>query len=486
MKKEIIIFSSVLLLTMAGCKKGYLEINNNPNNPTVTGPQFVLPNALTVTAGNQINAFTFVSEWMGYWAPSGSYAMNSNDLASYRQTTNFGDAIFQAEFHNLEDYNYVENSARTNNSPFYEAAAKIMKAYDFHQLVDMFNNIPYSEAFQGTAIIQPKYDDAKAIYESISLKLDTAVTLMKKPDAVAANNSDVLFGGDNSKWIKLANSLKLRILMRQTQMVGRSAYIQSEINKIIANGGGFLSTDAGVNPGFSAAQPNPFYNSKINTSGTYYEDFWRANQYPITFCKNNNDKRDSLIYAPASSDGSYVGNIIGSTINHPGNSTSTFGTGVLKAPSQDAILFTAAESYFLQAEAALRGYIPGVDAAALYKKGVQASFNYLGAGDASVYYSQPGNKNTTYEAASGFDEQLSVIIRQKWMAENTTTPFEAWCDYRRLHLPADTPLSQSPYVDVPSMPIRLLYPSSEYSTNAANVNAQGTINHHTSKIFWMP
>lgn len=468
-----------------GCKKGFLDINTNPNSATNTTPELVLPTAITATAGAQVNNFSFISEWMGYWAPSGSYAISSSDVASYKQTTSFGNGLFIGAYRNLEDLDYVEQAAIATKKPFYDAAAKTMKAYIFQQLVDLFNNVPYSDALHGTGSIQPKYDDGKAIYESIALKLDTAVTLMKRADAVGTASSDPLFKGNNGLWISFMNTLKLRILIRQTEVAGRGAYIQAGIAKIVANGGGFLTTDAGANPGYNSAQPNPFYGSFINTAGTYIGDFWRANKYYIDFDKSNNDPRYLRIYAPASSDGAYRGNVIGSPTNSPGNAASTFGPGVLKSPSQDAILMTAAESYFLQAEAVIRGYLTD-DAATLFKQGVQASFDFYGSGDASGYYSQPGNKNTTFEAATNFQEQLSVIIRQKWASENSTTPFEAYADYRRLHLPANIPISVSPFLDVPSIPTRLLYPSSEYDTNAANVNAQGSINHHTSKVFWMP
>jgi hypothetical protein len=222
-----------------------------------------------------------------------------------------------------------------------------------------------------------------------------------------------------------------------------------------------------------------------NVAGTYINDFWRANQFPITFCKANNDPRYKRLYAPTSVDPTlYQGNVIGSSSNHAGNASSTFGPGVLKSVAQPAIIFSAAESYFLQAEAVLRGWISG-DTLGLFNNGVQASFTYLGAGDATSYYQQSGNKNTNFEAATTFNEQLAVIIKQKWMAENTVTPFEAWADYRRLGLPAEIPLTASPFVDVLKIPYRILYPTSEYQTNASNVGVQGTIDHHTSKIFWM-
>jgi hypothetical protein len=68
------------------------------------------------------------------------------------------------------------------------------------------------------------------------------------------------------------------------------------------------------------------------------------------------------------------------------------------------------------------------------------------------------------------------------------TPFEAWSDWRRLGLPADISTaahSESPLIDnPPTIPIRILYPASEYITNTTNVDAQGTINGHTTPVFW--
>ena len=201
---------------------------------------------------------------------------------------------------------------------------------------------------------------------------------------------------------------------------------------------------------------------------------------------------DSLAATPSVS--VWQGNLLGSPTNRPGKDASTFGPGVLKSPSQSSIIFSAAESYFLQAEAALRGYTD-VDPGTLYNQGVTASFEYLNAvgygqttpdATATQYENQPSNINTNFAATTGFAQQLGVIIRQKWMAMNMVTPFEAWCDYRRTGLPANIPLSVSPSVDVLAIPLRILYPISEYTTNTANVNAQGTIDHHTSKIFWMP
>ena len=488
MKKLMIFFSGLIIVAGVGCKKDYLDINHNPNNATNTTPELVLPNALNVTATRQIISYTFISGWMGYWAVSGSYALNTSDFSTYKQTTDFGDGLWRNIYDNLEDYEYIENAGAAQNKPFYEAAAKIMEAYEYQQLVDMFNNVPYTNALQGTSQILPTYDKAQDIYDSLMVNLDAAVALMARSDAQASAGSDFLFGGDTQLWRQFANTLRLRILLRQSQ-IGRDSYIQGELAKIVAEGSGFLEQDAAVDPGYinSDGKMNPFYDFCFNSTGTYTQDFWRANQYYIDFDKANDDPRYKYVYQPTqSNDTVYAGVYLGQSTNAlVGTASSRFGPGVLKSFDQSAVILSAAESYFLQAEAVIRGWISG-DAGTLYQNGVQASFSYLGAGDASTYLSQAGNANVYWDESQSSAYKLALIIRQKWAAMNTVTPFEAWADYRRLHLPANIPLSQSPYVDVAAIPLRIVYPTVEYLTNAANVGAEGEINQHTDKVFWMP
>ncbi len=489
MKKLMIFLAGALLIGGIGCKKDYLNINTNPNSSTNASPELVLPAAMQNTAARQIApAYTFIRGWMVYWAISGSYAIGNNDFTTYHQTTSFGDGLWASIYDNLEDYDYVEKQGAAQGKPFFEAAAKIMKAYEYEQLVDMFGNVPYNEGLKGTQSIQPKYDDGQSIYDSLEANLAVAIDLMKSAPAVT-QTGDIMFGGDNTSWVKFANTLRLRLLLRQSQ-IGRDAYIQSQLTSIKADSLGFLDADAAVNPGYtnSEGKQNPFYGFAYNTTGTYTQDYWRANQYAIMFYRKNNDPRLTLYYGPTSSDptkyqGNYIGQQTGAFV---GSLSSIFGPGVLKSFDQPAVILSASESFFLQAEAALKGWIPG-DPKALYQSGVTASFEYLGVPDADAaaeaYYSQPGNPSVNYDAAT---DKLAIIIRQKWAAMNTVTPFEAWADYRRLHLPADIPLSQSPYVDVPAIPLKIIYPTVEYQTNAKNVPPQAQGAQHTEKIFWIP
>ena len=485
MKKLSIILLGALVLS--SCSKNFFDINQNPNASTNASVDLVLANAQTVTASRLIVAGNFqtITEWMNYWCPSGSYALSSSDGASYKETTDFGDGNWQASYRNLEDYDYVEKTATATNNYFYIGAAKAMKAFVYQQLVDQFNNIPYSEALQGTGNLTPKYDNAQSVYDDLEKQLKAAIVYFKRADAVGSTTQDVLFSGNNSRWIQFCNSLRLRMLIRQSQ-IGRGAYIQAEINDIVANGGGFLTTDAAVNPGYtnSTGKQNPFYGFCINTAGTYTQDFWRANKYIITFCTANNDPRYTFWYAPNSA-GNYIGCVVGFNTNPVGSVASVFGPGLLQSVSQSAVVFTASESYQLQAEAALKGWLPG-NAQTYFNNGVQAAFNYLGAGSmANAYYTQ-NNKQTNYGVCATDAERLACIIRQKYLGFHTTTPVEAWSDYRRLGLPADLPLSVHNQIDrqPPAIPIRLLYATSEYVTNPTNVPTG--IDYHTSKIFWMP
>lgn len=494
MKKITILFLCAALVATMGCKKNWLDVNTNPNSAADASPELVLPTVLNVAAARQITAYTFLSGWMGQWAVSGSYAPSNNDFSTYKQTTDFGGGLWASIYDNLEDIAYVEQKGIDQKKSFYEGAAKIMKAYEFQQLVDMFNNVPYTDALKGTTNILPKYDNAQDIYDSLMAGLDAAIVLMKRSDAVSTPASDILFGGDAGNWVKFANTLRLRILLRQSERADRSAYIQAHLASIAAED--FLDVEAGVNPGYvnTDGKMNPFYDFSYNSAGTYTQDFWRANQYAIQFSKDNNDPRYKRVYSATQSDPTlYQGNYIGQQVGaYVGSASSRFGPGVLKSYNQPAILMSAAESYFLQAEAILRGWLSGGDAAAkvAYENGVTASFVYLGVTNAvsaaATYYSQSGNKNTTWAATTTLAEKLALIMRQKWAALNTVTPFEIWADYRRLHLPADIPLTQNPAYDVLAIPLRIIYPTSEYQTNAENVQAQGDINQHTSKIWWMP
>ena len=485
--------TTVLLLAaalFASCKKEVLDINTDPNNPTtsVATAELVLPSALATTAAVMNNPtadarFAFAGIWMGQIAFSGNYAISTESL-SYSLTTTFGAAAFSSLYDNITDYDFVETKGIQQKNKFYEAVGKLMKAYCFQTLVDLYGNIPYSDALKGTVVSRPKYDDAKTIYESLGLKMDTAISQLKTlSDNGTTISGDIMFKGNATKWLQFASIVKLRLLLRQSERADRQAYIQTEKAKFTSSSL-FLTTDATINPGYlnSTGKTNPFWGSNINVSGTYTQDFYRGAQYAISFYQNNVDPRLGRFYKPiAGSTTVYQGNNFGDQglVN---SKTSEIGPGVLKSYDQASVLMLAAESYFIQSEAALRGWITG-DAKSLYQMGVQASFIYLGltAASATTYYSQAGNNQVNWDAAASMQDKIALINRQKWASETFINELEVYNEYRRLKLPADVPLSRSQY-STGKLPSRLLYPQREYDVNAVNVPAAAV----TDKIWWMP
>jgi len=301
------------------------------------------------------------------------------------------------------------------------------------------------------------------------------------------------------------------MLIHEAGMTSQAAYIQARLQEITAEGDGFLppGQNAWVNPGYSqnGNQQSPFFAEfGFNSTGGTTPDYisFKCNIYALNFYTNTNDTRLGYDYAPLTGYAGnppylYVGAPFG-TIGLPSpSSASSIGAympasasgpagprvGLLQSDAQNCPILTAAESLFLQAEAAERGWISG-DPQTLYQNAIDASYTYLLVTNpdsaSAAYYGQ----NIANVGWSASPNKLEAIIVQKWAALNGIDMLEVWSDYRRMHYPSDLPLSNSPNVVSQTPPVRLLYPQIEYQTNAANVNAEGTINQFTSKIFWIP
>lgn len=495
------------ILLSVGCKKGTFDINSpNPNVPSNVEPKFILPAAMTSTAvivagnpgGGSQSGNDIFNIYMGYWAVSGDY-IPSASLLQYTLTTDFGSSIWDLAYPNLKNYQVIENNPDAGNN--YKAIAKTMKALLFSRLVDIYNNIPYTEALNGGTDNFPAYDDAESVYKAQVDQLDSAVQLINSASATDPSaDGDIMFGGDMDAWKSFANTVKLKILMHLTQASGGTAYIQSELSGMTTDDFIGPDADAAVDPGYANDANNhqtPLWQDiGSNTSGTTTTNnaYFRANSYAVNFYQSTNDPREALFYS-TNSNGVVQGRAFGSTalehndvisgIGGPSKGKAAATTGSLQSPGQPAYIITSTESLFLQAEAVQRGFLAG-DAAALYQSAIEESMRLLGVPDyitaAADYTAQAGDA-TNFAASSN---PIETLIGQKWAALNTIDPVESWSDWRRLGIPSDLPISIYPGTTAPHIPYRLLYPTSEYNYNGDNVNAQGTIDAITSKIFWMP
>lgn len=376
----------------------------------------------------------------------------------------------------------------------------IMNAFVFQRIVDLYGSAPYTTALTTNAQFSYPYDSGSSIYAKSIAKIDSAVTIISSAPTTAINPGkyDVMFGGTMTKWLLFAKTLKLKMLMRQTQNGLGDAGVKAALAGYTQTDFLPAGTDASVNPGYSStsnAQENPFYYDLINDyvgNPGYYTLYYRANTYAVNFYKNHNDPRITAFYFPTTNTGTVVGRIYGSTATESNQAVSAIrgtgftSTGTTKTSSQDAVLLPAFESLFLQAEAIQRGYIAG-NVNTTYKSAVSESFRILGvtnyATAAETYTSQADaltNLSTSTNA-------IQTIIRQKWAACNTYDPLESYSDWRRLGYPADLPVSTYPGNTATHIPYRLPYPVTETSYNSANVPAGGTAQDiFTAKIFWMP
>jgi hypothetical protein len=496
MKKKLIYLFAASAILLGACKKGYLDINNNPNTATSVKPALIMTGALNNTAAYTTGGsifYGFSALWMNYWMTPGGVS-GWYEERSYNFTTNWNGSttLWANLYDNLADYNYLETQAKQSGQSFFVGVAKTMKAWDYQYLVDFYNNVPYSEASQSVKFLTPKYDKAQDIYEDLAKQLDSAATLFKTATVTSADApADIYAKGNLTKWGKFANTLKLRILLRQSEMPGREAYIKAEISKIDANGFGYIGTGEGIasQPGYlnTSGKQNPFwsvYGYQVDGQKTAYHGYMLASNYGMNFLKDNSDPRLGKFYTQINDDAGsgYVSLQWGQEVGSAQilATVSGIGKGLLKSYSQDQPILTDFESLFIQAEAAQRGYISG-DAKALYEAAVTANFVYLGLTkeEAATYLTDQAVANW-----DGNADKIPLIIKQKWAAMNGTNDIEPWSDYRRLELPADMPISIASTVTTRKIPVRMLYPQREYNTNTTNVTAEGTVNQFTSRIFW--
>ncbi|HZH63947.1 MAG TPA: SusD/RagB family nutrient-binding outer membrane lipoprotein, partial [Flavisolibacter sp.] len=248
-------FVSVVLISAGGCKKDKFNINSNPDDVTDVSvtPSVLLPGALQNTSRFVAVDWAFLQMWMGYWARSGSY-QSLTEIETYKFGNDFQVAVWNDIYANTNNYDIMQRKAKAAGSGFYEAIARIMKAHNFGILVDVYNNVPYFDAFKGTVTSTPKYDKGADIYKDLFKQLDTALTLLNTPDAIApANNADIAtadlaYKGNATQWKKFANTLRLRLLIHlhnglTTNTVAAGFNIAEETAKFTASGfAGFLGT----------------------------------------------------------------------------------------------------------------------------------------------------------------------------------------------------------------------------------------------------
>lgn len=423
--KILFLVISAGLFFVTGCKKGFLDVNDNPNAPGNADPALVLTNALTQTARIVSVDYLFLNGTQNYYGSSVRAGTPGPVVTNNFTTSDFASSWLD-NYHNLNDYNYIEQNAKNSSKWFLVGVAKIMKVLNFQMLVDTYNNVPYSEALD-LRNITPKYDKGQDIYNATFLQLDSAVAILENTPLIAdysPGSADVMFGGNARMWIKFANTLKLRMLLHEINVSSQQGMIAKEMQKIANDPIGLLGSgeSARINPGYStdaAVHLNPLYSSiGYGFTGNASLIGATANSYFINKLDKFNDPRVGYFYT-TNSNGKVEGNALGNGNNAaasyfggpvnlqnsnklPFGYTPPAGTsvptkwGVLQSPSQSSIILSSWESLFLQAEAVQRGLLPG-NANKLYDDAVSDNFIYLNVfTDGKTFDSKPVNWAKAY------------------------------------------------------------------------------------------
>jgi hypothetical protein len=465
MKKFIIILLAVAALGIAGCEK-WLDVNHNPNDATNATPDLVLPGVLTNWLSDVQSLNTTAGGWMGYWYHAGGWSGWYSEK-KYDISTNYVN-LFGYYTGQLTDTKYIRTNSGTN--VVYPAITNVVDAWYYSRLVDVYGDVPYSEACSPEITFTPKYDDGQEIYLSLVHRLNVSIAAFDSavngknasanPIYAFKNSVDVIYAGDFTKWKKFANTLKLRLVMRMSN-TKTIANWKTEMDSTLAHG--FITATVTGNPGYSVSsgKTNPWYSSY---GYSYNNTLASANtQYCLNAYVNKKlillaDPRllkyfwapsgavpaGTLIATQFGTDGDLV---VQPSVVKAGNYTHMFIANDYTGPTGSPLvnngsghldpsrLFLLSESLFLQSEAAVRGIITsGVAADVAYTNGITASLasSKVIAADQVAYQASP---NVLWSAAWTTNEKIMHIINQKWIANYFLNHFESYNDYRRTGYP---------------------------------------------------
>ena len=477
--KSTIISGCVILLLFGDSCKKQLNINQNPNFPTLAQgtPSLVFPAAVLSTTGQVGGLLEVVGGMWSQFFTQSSLAQQYVDIESYNlpSTDNTVNAAYDNLFTNgLKNYQYVIDQAAASQDWNFYLMGTVMKAYTTQVLVDLYDQIPYSQALQGAGNLAPKFDSGYSIYTSLLTSIDTALG----KDFTASTNTDpgtqdLVFGGNIANWKAFANTLKLKMYLRMSN--AQPSVASAGIQVLYNTNPSFLSLDAPVTNFTNAAGlDNPLYEANIRQDNTTTN--LKASTTFVSWLEANNDPR--IVYwfgsaTPASiNQGDYA------NINPVYAAAPVFA----QTPTDPVEFISLPESYFLQAEANLR-YFGGSNAQNLYIQGVLAAFSQLGL-DGSSFIATGGAY--AFPANGTMDQMIQAVIVQKWAScAYGCHGIESFFEQNRTgypirstvystdpgYIPGQLVISKSSDLGPGLVPKRFVFPYSETSRNT-NAPAQ--------------
>ncbi|MGN6179575.1 MAG: SusD/RagB family nutrient-binding outer membrane lipoprotein [Mucilaginibacter sp.] len=513
------VLGSVMALALTSCTKNFDKYNTDPNKlnggqSLVSTPTAFGPMEQAIFADYQRAQNLSADGYCGYLQPGIAFGGDQNNL-TYVMNDGWNSTGFNDQYNQVMSPVYAMSTTTPIKSVHPEAwaVALIIEVEAMDRVTDRFGPIPYTKV--GTSLTTAPYDDQQTVYNTFFKQLDTAVTNLKAYIAAPATvnylgSNDYIYGGDYSKWLKLANSLRLRLAMRIVKVDAATA--QAQAQKALTDSGGLLSApsdDAAVAQ--TGGRENDLYQLSHDWNNTNLDGAIES------YMTGYNDPRFAVYFQPAQAGagsayaGKWLGIRTGSVIGSNQGTYSNFANLNTSATFQfttPQLIMTAAEVWFLKAEAALRGWSTD-NVQTDYETGVATSMtqwgasigNYLSdATSTEANFTDPLNSSNNINALSNItikwdnsatqEQKLERIITQKWLAIFPDGQ-EAWADYRRTGYPKLFPVANNfsgGLINTQTQIRRLPYPASEYTSNNAAVTHAVTLlggaDNGNTRLWW--
>ena len=465
----------ILCLAVTSCKKGFQELNVNPNTSEKALPQALLAPAIaSIVTANMSRSQRLTNELMQVTVDMGD---TDGKIFRYDIRKSEGDYLWNSWYLELSNFNDIYKGAEQLGSNSFKGISLICQAYVFSLLTDTYGDIPYFNATKAKeGVFMPEFDRQEVIYPELFKKLEMANELLKTGTNIPSS-SDPLYAGNAANWRKFGNTLYLRLLLRVSAK--SPALAVAKIKDIVdvnsANYPVISSNAESAALRWSGTAPY------VSPFATWRPADWYTPKLADFFVNNLKEWGDPRIAKWATIyNGKYEGIPSGYPVGQAPEGKSTLPVALQSEPLLGNIL-NYAELQFLLAEAASKGWITTGTAKGYYENGVTSGITYWG-------YAVPENylqgADVKWTENLALENKLELIHLQKYYSL-FMTDLEQWFEYRRTghpQLPKGAGLPNGG-----QMPSRLNYPVYLQSTNSANYAAavaiQGADDLYT-KVWW--
>ncbi len=448
------VLAGAALLVASGCD-GYLDINEDPNNPTDVPVTALLASASFRTGTNVFNLGGITTNYVQHLAsPNQASASDIYERLSF-------DGTWGGIYDVMADLTVIETTGTETGATDYVGIAKILKAFHLASAVDMWGDVPYSQAFDPDETLTPAYDDDQALYVEVLTLLDDGIAALQDGGStISPGGDDFIYQGDINRWIQAGYAFRARYL---NHLSGTSQYDATAVLAAVDQAFTSNADDATVD--YFEEQINPWAGVAIDNAGLLLGG-WLSEQTVQALDGTTYGVLDPRIeaYTDTTDAGTYVGTENGAG---RGNAPEQGARSVLTTNTYFAHrtapleIITYSELKLIEAEAALRATQPG-RAYAAYLEAIRSHMAKLGVStdDAEAYIADPsvgvGATNLT----------LDDVFREKYKVMFLNP--EAWVDARRYNyqyedftLPANAVIS--------TFIRRIDYPDTEYSRNRSSI-----------------